>query len=342
MTNTPDTVSGTDELKSFKRVLFVCAADENDTGSLETAAELAAKWHAELSVLAVTELPPGMHTVARATGTSVQELEDRMLAEFTEKVASTVERCLPGHSFSVDVRVGKPFIEIIRYVVAGNFDLVFKEAESLPGLGPFLFASTDQHLLRKCPCPVWLRLHDAASTVRSVLAAIDVGATGSDQPDTLSGVNRRILEAAARVFAGERGVVHVLNAWEAPAEGLVYTWAEAPDPAKAARDYVNDVQASHWRALDALVDQARGWIGPEAAERIEFRPRLERGDARTVIPDQVRRLEPDVLVMGTIARTGVPGFITGNTAEDVLNSVGCSVLTVKPPGYLSPVPPRQG
>ncbi len=339
MTSTTNAARGADVLKPFGRVLFVCTPDENDAGSLRMAAGLAAEWKADLSILAVMEPPPGLDSVARVTDASIQELEDRMLARFTEEVTAWVERCLPELEPPVEVRVGKPFIEIIRYVVAGGFDLVFKEAESLPGLGPFLFASADQHLLRKCPCPVWLRLHDGPAAVKTVVAAVDVDATAADQPDTLSGVNRRILEAAARVVAGERGVVHVLHAWDAPAEGLVYTWAQAPDPAEAAKAYVNDVQSAHWRALDALVDQARHWIGPEAAERIEFRPRLERGVARTVIPEQVRRLEPDVLVMGTIARTGVPGFIIGNTAEDVLNSVDCSVLTVKPPGYVSPVPP---
>ena len=327
-------------LKPFKRLLFVCTADENDADSLALAARQAAEWDADLSVLAVMEPPPGIDSVARVTGTPARELEERLVEQFTERVAVLVERSAPGLEPAIDIRVGKPFIEIIRHVVAGGFDLVLKEAESLPGLGPFLFASTDQHLLRKCPCPVWLRLHDGPAAVKTVVAAVDVDGTAAEQPETLSGVNRRILEAAARIVAAERGVVHVVNAWEAPAEGLVYTWAEAPDPSEAAKAYVNDVQSAHWRALDALVAQAQSWIGPEAAERVEFRPRLERGAARAVIPEHVRRLQPDVLVMGTIARTGVPGFIIGNTAEDVLNSVDCSVLTVKPPGYVSPVPSR--
>jgi nucleotide-binding universal stress UspA family protein len=45
----------------------------------------------------------------------------------------------------------------------------------------------------------------------------------------------------------------------------------------------------------------------------------------------------DLLVIGTLVRTGIPGLIIGNTAEDVLNAVDCSVLTVKPPGYVSPL-----
>ncbi len=45
----------------------------------------------------------------------------------------------------------------------------------------------------------------------------------------------------------------------------------------------------------------------------------------------------DLLVMGTVCRTGVAGFFIGNTAEKVLSEVNCSVLTVKPEGFVTPV-----
>jgi nucleotide-binding universal stress UspA family protein len=41
--------------------------------------------------------------------------------------------------------------------------------------------------------------------------------------------------------------------------------------------------------------------------------------------------------MGTVCHTGVAGLIIGNTAEKVLNKVDCSVLTVKPEGFVTPV-----
>ena len=44
-----------------------------------------------------------------------------------------------------------------------------------------------------------------------------------------------------------------------------------------------------------------------------------------------------LLVMGTVCRTGLSGFLIGNTAEEVLGAVDCSVLTVKPEGFVSPV-----
>ena len=40
---------------------------------------------------------------------------------------------------------------------------------------------------------------------------------------------------------------------------------------------------------------------------------------------------------GTVARTGIPGMITGNAAEPLLPQIPCSVLPVKPAGFKSPV-----
>ena len=41
--------------------------------------------------------------------------------------------------------------------------------------------------------------------------------------------------------------------------------------------------------------------------------------------------------MGTVARTGIAGFVMGNTAEMVLRQLRGSVLAVKPPGFVTPV-----
>jgi universal stress protein E len=48
-------------------------------------------------------------------------------------------------------------------------------------------------------------------------------------------------------------------------------------------------------------------------------------------------LRADLVVMGTIARTGISGLIIGNTAESILDQLTCSVLAIKPPGFSTPL-----
>jgi len=44
----------------------------------------------------------------------------------------------------------------------------------------------------------------------------------------------------------------------------------------------------------------------------------------------------DVVVMGTVARTGIAGLVMGNTAERVLRCLRGSVLALKPTGFRTP------
>jgi nucleotide-binding universal stress UspA family protein len=68
-----------------------------------------------------------------------------------------------------------------------------------------------------------------------------------------------------------------------------------------------------------------------------LQPTLRRGEPEDVIPEFVVAEGIDLVVMGTVARVGIAGMLIGNTAERVLRKLPCSVLTVKPDGFESPV-----
>ena len=64
---------------------------------------------------------------------------------------------------------------------------------------------------------------------------------------------------------------------------------------------------------------------------------LVEGEPRDVLPDLVDREKYDLIVMGSLGRVGIAGFLIGETAETLIRSVRCSVLVVKPPGFRCPV-----
>jgi nucleotide-binding universal stress UspA family protein len=57
-----------------------------------------------------------------------------------------------------------------------------------------------------------------------------------------------------------------------------------------------------------------------------------------MIRDCANAIQCDLLIMGTVAR-GISGLLMGNTADAVLRQIKCSVLTVKPTTFISPVKP---
>lgn len=313
-------------------IAAVCEPGGDAAGTLAAAGALARAGGAGpgtgLLALAVVEPPSELARLAAAAGLAEETAVERLAAEARERLEALV-KTVPDPAPTVEVRIGKPFLEIVRLALAHDLDFVVKTVER----GMALLASTDQHLLRKCPCPVWLRRPGDPPLPRRIVAAIDAGETAQ------AGLNGRILATAARlaVLGGAPVPVHAVHAWEAPGEAMVRRWAAGPDGLTAAEGYTRAVRERHESALRAAiadaVEAAGGAMGgiapPEAV--------LVNGPAREAVPAAVERLDADLLVMGTIARTGVPGLIIGNTAEDILNAVACPIVTVKPPGYETPV-----
>jgi nucleotide-binding universal stress UspA family protein len=91
--------------------------------------------------------------------------------------------------------------------------------------------------------------------------------------------------------------------------------------------------------LESLVDEYRDSLDDEQVEH--FHPTLEllHGNPTIVIPQRVKELDADLLGLGTASRTGLSGWLMGNTAEAILGSIDRTVITLKPEGFVSPVSP---
>jgi nucleotide-binding universal stress UspA family protein len=315
-----------DAPRAFRRVLAVCGPDDaEDAPTLELAGSVADRHGASLDVLAVQPSPTRYLRVRHDADAS--RLERETVDARRARLDRLVDEVRPGRSVGAAVRLGKPFLETVRHVLQGGHDLVIKTAEELDGLGHHLLASADHHLLRKCPATVWLRRPGRGDRPSKVLAAVDVDPDGAEEPETEDALNQRILAEAAAIATHAVAELHAITVWDAPAETLVRSWSSY---AEGAEDYAAALESAHWTGLDRTI-QAAG-LDPRTVRR-----HVVRGSARTAIPQAVRDLDCDLLVLGTIARTGVPGLLIGNTAEDVLNSVQVPLVAVKPPGYVSPI-----
>ncbi len=318
----------------FQRVLVVSNLANGDEKVLRLGRRLAHDAGAELTVLAAIDKRDEIKHIARFQNLPLDDVRREVTNGLRQQLEAQVTDLGMQDAATLDVSVGKPFLDIVHRVLEGDYDLVIKPAETI-GDGPLsIFASTDQHLLRKCPCPVWLTHAERPKPIRSVLAAVDIDEFAASEPDTMNALNNTILETAAKIALFEGVSLHVLHVWDAPAEGMARLFSGRHDNVGA---YVRSVKARHQNALDSLIAEARRKIGAVGFDTLQVAQHLSQGVAREIIPSRVAQLGIDVLVLGTIARTGVPGLIIGNTAEDILNSVTCEVVTVKPPGYISPV-----
>ena len=322
--------------------VLVAAADPAGLRDLLPRAAAAARGaDSTLRVLLVPPELPDLARVARRTGVTPEAL----VAQRDEEARATVRAGLAGLDLPrppiLELRQGTLFLEVIREVETHRCDLLVKSAERRAGpaarrLGDAFRASTDQHLLRKSPVPLWLVEPAGPPGPRCVLAAIDVDDGDSSEPETLAGLNERILvQLLGLAMLGAREI-HLVHAWDAPGEGMLRRCLPPGEVAAWVLDYLHEVERGHRRPLEDLAAALRRSIDARGLTTV-VEAHLSRGGARQVLPEAVRRLDADLLVMGTVGRSGIPGLLIGNTAEDVLNAVDCSLLAVKPPGFVCPL-----
>jgi universal stress protein E len=324
-----------DDMQRFKDILCVAGNGQADTPALERAVTLAENNQASLTVVDVVDrvtagigMPDG-GSISAALQTTLVNTH----AEALETLVNTYRKRI---EIQTKVLMGEPFLEIIREVQRNGRDLVIKTPEVRDWLDR-LFGSEDMHLLRKCPCPVWLIKPGKQKSYRRILAAVDVDESyPPEELDSRRALNRQILEMASSLALSEFAELHVAHAWHAVAEsamrgGLMH----APEDKVIA--YVEKVRREHAAGLDGLMREVTSNLGKDALEYLKPRTHMLKGWARKEIPALAKQIEADLIVMGTVARTGVPGFVMGNTAETILNQIDCSVLAIKPPGFVTPV-----
>lgn len=319
-------------MKRFKNILFVFESEMESRAALERAVTLAQNNQARLTVIEVMDQPPSA-VFAASDSAPAETMLEAMLAERRQTLQRLVESIPTDVHVETRVLAGTPFLEIIKEVLQGQRDLVMKAAHRDSTLDR-LFGSNDMHLLRNCPCPVWLIKPAEVKSYRRILAAVDSG--GEVDKDKKNALNRQILETATSLAHSEFCELHVVHVWQLFGESALRS-GFIRVPKEDLSVYLEEGRQQHLEWLNGLMDDLTAWVGSDAVEYAKPKLHLLKGNAREVIPQLAGELGVDLIVMGTLARTGIPGFIMGNTAETILTHIDCSVLAVKPGGFATPV-----
>lgn len=279
--------------------------------------------------MTVVDVVPPMPRLYRALlgQARVADAESGLVQHRQDSLRHLVDNTGAGADIDMRVLEGEPFIEVIRHVLGhGNDLVVLGDPEPEKGTVPGVSAGV-MHVLRKCPVPVWVMRAPLAQPLR-ILALVDPDPTDVDR----HGLNDLVLELARSLSQREGAELHVGHAWNLASESTLRNSPYVRLPDDVVDLMVASTEAAHREALGALVARHR-------LEEIGARVHTVPGEARQVLPDLAVELRAGLIVMGTVARTGLAGLIMGNTAESILRSVSCSVLAVKPEGFVSPIRP---
>lgn len=193
-------------MQRFKNILLVFDQNKETLGRAVT---LAKNNSARLTVVDVIEELP-RDTRMLVTVMPPQDLQRLVVEERQEQLKKFIARLRKKRMrVSRNVLIGKPFQEIIREVVRKKRDLVIMTAEGKVELKDRLFGSTSMHLMRKCPCPVWVMKPTRRKRYARIVAAVDPDS--SDEERNL--LNVKILELATSLAQTEKSELHIVHAW---------------------------------------------------------------------------------------------------------------------------------
>jgi universal stress protein E len=316
-------------MSHFKNILCMNDRKSEMHPALQRAVELAKSENAALTVAEVIDDIP-FDKKAGITSGDTADMRDAIIRYSEEGIENIISPIRDeGIKVSAKVLVGTQFMEIIREVIRNRHDLVILSPQRRAGLKEMLFGSRVMHLMRKCPCPVWVVLPSKRKRYARIMAAVD--------PDSLDDVrnalNERIMELAISLAQSEKSELHIIHCWSSYVERAMRGRGRLL-PSNVEK-ILADVKNAHKTELNNL-------LGKFDLAGLSPKVHLFKGEADKLIVEHARKKRIDLLVMGTVCRTGLKGFFIGNTAEKVLHNIGCSVLAFKPDGFVSPVALENG
>ena len=307
-------------MDAFRHILVVIDAADEQHKALKRALRMARLSDARLTLfLSIYDFSYEMTTMLSSEERDV--MRSNLIADRRAWLTDVLSE-FDTDSVRIDIDVvwhNRPFEAIIKEAIKHKHDLIIKGTQVSASFQNLIFTPTDWHLLRKAPCPVLLVKEHEWPSHGQIIAAVH---TGSEEEHHQQ-LNKRIIEHAQSMSKVLNASVHLVNAYpSAPVNVAV----EIPE--FDVSEYSDALEQHHVNRMAAL--------GRDYGISSHYQ-HLSQGLPEQVIPEAAKQLDAELVVLGTIGRTGLSAALLGNTAEHVLDQLNCDVLAIKPEDFVSPL-----
>lgn len=294
------------------RILAIVDPEKDDHTALRRCAEL--PMNADVSIHVAFFVPivgaAQMANQDNANPKHKKELLDSLVSEYGLSDREVSTEVVP---------FDRLYESIIKTATSCNADYIFKPLRKHSLVRRSLFTSTDWNLIRMCPLPLLLVGQMDSIVGKPVIAALDVG-TRDEAHDEL---NRIVLSQSQVVSQVVGSEVYALNACVFPSSAWGYSPTD-PIPYETTRAQIKEnleeiTQLTHEFGMD------RNNVA------------VKEGTPSMVINAYTEEIDAGIVILGTIARSGLSGLFIGNTAETVTENSITDVLVVKQADFQSPI-----
>jgi len=309
----------------FHRILVPLDGSRLAETILPDVVELAAQQGSEVVLLRIASA----HAVVGVTlvEAQVQAVEEagKYLAEVEQRLAAN------GVRVSSVVRYGRAAEEILDHARTSGIDLIAMSTHGRSGIERVLLGSVAERVLREAPVPVILRRAAGPAPMRT---GTDMQqAQGPIRPQPASPTRQairhilcpvdfsRTADAAlgqagwlAQRFGAELTVLHVVD------DPLDVTCLHIPHPPQE-------------QLREEMIKEAERTLQGRVLRTLRFLPRARTavavGPPFRQIVRYARENQVDLIVMGTQGLTGLDHLMMGSTAERVVRTAPCPVLSIR-------------
>jgi universal stress protein E len=300
----------------FKGILVDIDAGANAQPALERAAQLARISGAELRIVDAGSLAAAARHELRA------ELDDSLMRRRRHQLAR-IGYGVRDVAVEVEMLAGPPAEALTRDVLRFGHDLVVRShARDLVASSTAPDADVDVQLLRHCPCPVWAVGPGVGAANPRIVALVD----GSADDPVKQQLTSKVAELSLHLKNILDGSLLLLQTWRPFSERRVHDLSTTEDFSVYLESSRRHAKHDLARLADSFGDRLAG---------VQFE--LRRGEIEDVIPEFAVAEGVDLVVMGTMGWAGLAHRLIGNTAERVLRRLPCSLLAIKPDGFVSSV-----
>ncbi len=300
-------------MKSFKNILVVVDSTQAKHPELQRAMKLAEQGGVKLHLVDIVK---DASLTVRLLSRDYLHIHELLVKEKREQLQVLVEHC-KSHGIAAEGEVLEGVSSHLTLLAAQRIgaDLIVRATKGPGSRQTGNLGTSSQKLIQRLPCAMWLADHDHEPECKTIVASVDA----SPGDEAHRQLNERIMQVAIELAERERAKLLVCYVWSLyGAEMLRHRM-----PTSEFESLLEFNRQQHRESFEALLSAHDLHAGSPSAHMLE-------GEPSEAIPAFCEQEAADLLICGTVARKGIPGLLLGNTAEHIVNRVGCSILPVTP------------
>ncbi len=306
----------------FNKILVPIAPEQPINESLHQALQLANQASAHITFLSVIKHLEEFKQAHQFSGSALDILEKatHFYQEALNKHVKQLQPLYPHITFETQIRIGIPFIEIVKQAHESSCSMVMIDSYRRAKKQACQRGSNTLSLMRKSEIPIW-SISKEPRKISNVVAAVDLTNQEYQQ------FNTKLVSLAVEFCSQIGANLTFCHAWKLESEDFLRDWSRYAEI---------DIALLSQKMRDERLERLNQIVKPYINDPTIQVQMLE-GEPKEVLPQYVTDNDVDLVILGSMSRTGISGFVMGNTAESMINQLCCSVITLKPDSFKSPI-----